>query len=211
MAFCNSCGASLESGAKFCPKCGGSQPGTAATPVAATPAAAVSPQSSSALKIILIVVAVIAGLGIVGVGTASFVVWRIAHHTQIQNRDGNVRVQSPLGTVESTNDPARVAQDLGIELYPGAHVLKENAANINVAGMHTVAAEFESDDPAEKVFAFYQSKFPHAKVTTTDQNHYAIVSAGRDLITISITAQGDKTLIHVAKVSGKGVAGGSND
>ena len=33
MAFCNSCGATLDSGAKFCNKCGTTQPGAAAPSV----------------------------------------------------------------------------------------------------------------------------------------------------------------------------------
>lgn len=211
MAFCNSCGATLESGARFCPKCGRSQPATAAASVAAAPTPAASPQGTSGVKIILIVVAVIVGLGILGVGTIAIVGWRIARHTHIQSRDGNVRVQSPFGTVESTNDPARAAQDLGIDLYPNARVLKENAANISVAGMNTVAAEFESDDPVEKVAAFYKAKFPNANVSVSDQNHYTIVSTEGNLITIDIEPQGDKTHIHVAKVGGKGTTGGDNN
>jgi len=87
MAFCNSCGERLEGGARFCAKCGAAQPAGAATPVAAAPAApapapAAQPQSSNALKIILIIVAVFVGLGILGVGTAAFIGWRIAHHTR---------------------------------------------------------------------------------------------------------------------------------
>ena len=59
MAFCNACGATVEPGAKFCPKCGAAVPAAA---VAST--APATPAQSNALKIILIVVAVIIGLGI---------------------------------------------------------------------------------------------------------------------------------------------------
>ncbi len=100
MAFCNSCGATLDTGAKFCNKCGTTQPGAAAasgTPVL-TPA---SPQkSSSALKIILMVVAVIVVLGILGIGAVSFIGYRIAKRSRIHNENGNVRVETPFGTVE---------------------------------------------------------------------------------------------------------------
>ena len=69
MAFCNSCGATLDSGAKFCNKCGTTQPGAAAasvTPAGTAPAS--TQKSGSALKIILIVVAVIVVLGILAIG-----------------------------------------------------------------------------------------------------------------------------------------------
>jgi hypothetical protein len=207
MAFCNSCGATLAAGARFCPKCGGAVPvGAAAIPVTAPPSPAASPQGSSALKIILIVVAVIVVLGILGIGTLAFIVRRIAHRSHIENRDGNVRVETPFGSVQSTNNPDEASRNLGIDLYPGARVLKGNTATIG--GMHTVEAEFESDDPAEKVSAFYSSKFPNANVTTKDQNRYTIVSTDKkNLITIHIEPEDGKTRIRIANVSGKNLTG----
>jgi len=213
MAFCNSCGASLESGSKFCAKCGASQPLSGTVPVAAPSTPAAPPQGGSAVKVILIVVAVIVALGIVGIGTLSFVAWRVARHTRIEEKNGNVRVESPFGTVvESTTNPDDAAKNLGIDLYPGARLLKGNAANVSVAGMHTVAAEFESDDSVDKVAAFYQSKYPHANVSVKDTDHTTIVSTdNKNLVTISIEAQEGKTRIKVANVSGKGMTGGSSD
>jgi len=216
MAFCNSCGERLEGGARFCAKCGAAQPAGAATPVAAAPAApapapAVQPQSSNALKIILIIVAVFVGLGILGVGTAAFIGWRIAHHTRITNKDGNVRVESPFGTVESSNNADDAARNLGVDIYPGATMRKGNAANITIAGMHTVSAEFETTDSAEKVADFYKSKFPDANMTMADQGRTTIVSNDKkNLITINIEPSDDKTVIHIANVSGKGLSGKSN-
>jgi hypothetical protein len=205
MAFCNSCGATLEVGARFCPKCGAAIPLAAAIP-AAVPT---SPQGSSAVKIILIVVAVIFVLGILGIGTLTFVVRRIAHHHRIDNNDGNVRVETPFGAVQSTNNPDEASRNLGIDLYPGARVLTGNSATIG--GMHTVEAEFESDDSAEKVMAFYTSKLPSANVTTKDQNHYTIVSTDKkNLITINIQPQGSKTRIAIANVRGKNLTGDSS-
>jgi hypothetical protein len=206
MAFCNSCGTTLAAGARFCPKCGGAVPLAAA---AAPPAApAVSSQASSAVKVILIVVAVIVVLGILGIGTLAFIVRRIAHRSHIENRDGNVRVETPFGTVQSTNNPDEAARNLGIDLYPGARVLKGNTATIG--GMHTVEAEFESDDSAEKIMAFYSSKFPNAnvKTKTKDQNRYTIVSTDKkNLITINIEPEEGKTRIRIVNVSGKNVTG----
>ena len=91
MAFCNACGATVEPGAKFCPKCGAAVPAAA---VAST--APATPAQSNALKVILIVVAVVVGLCILGVGTATFIGWRIARHTRVENNGGKVRVESQL-------------------------------------------------------------------------------------------------------------------
>src|ERR1700730_4787411 len=203
MAFCNSCGATLEAGARFCPKCGATAPmvvpATVPPPVAA-------PSQGSALKIILIVVAVIFVLGVLGMGTLVFVVRRAAQNSHVRNKDGNVRVETPFGTVQSTNNPDEASRNLGIDLYPGARVLKGNTASIG--GMHTVEAEFESDDWAEKVMGFYSSKLPNANVTTKDRDHYAIVSTdNNNLITIKIEPEDGKTRIKIANVTGKNMTG----
>jgi flagellar basal body-associated protein FliL len=178
----------------------------AAIPATVPSAPAASPQGSGALKIILIVVAVIVALGILGIGTLTFVVRRIARNSHIEKRDGNVRVETPFGTVQSTNNPDEASRNLGIDLYPGARVLKGNTATIG--GMHTVEAEFESDDSAEKVMAFYASKYPNANVTTKEQNRYTIVSTDKkNLITIKIEPEDGKTRITIANVSGRNVTG----
>src|SRR5690242_14912540 len=126
MAFCNACGATLDGGAKFCTKCGATQPvgkaasaGLSSAPPVAAPMAS-APRSNSGLKIILIVVAVIVGLGILGVAAVSFIGYRIATHSRVRNQDGNVRVETPFGTVQSSTDPDEAARNLGIDLYPGA-------------------------------------------------------------------------------------------
>jgi len=209
MAFCNSCGATLEPGAKFCPKCGTPVPLPAAVPTT-IPAPPTSSQGSSALKIILIVVAVIFVLGVLGIGMLVFVVRRVAQHSHVQNTDGNVRVETPFGAVQSTNNPDEAARNLGVDLYPGARVLKGNTAAIG--GMHTVEAEFESDDSAEKVMAFYSAKFPNARVSTKDQDHYAIVSNdNNNLVTIKIEPEDGKTRIKIANVTGKNIGSSSSN
>lgn len=211
MAFCNSCGQMLAAGAKFCAKCGAAQPGSPApaapSALVSAPAPAVQPQSGSGVKIVLIIVAVVMALGILGAGTAAFVAWRVARHLHVEEKNGNVRVESPFGTVETSTNPADVARDLGIEIYPGARVLKSGAANVRIGGMHTVAADFESDDPTDKVADFYKSKFPNANVTVAEEDHFTIVSTDKtSLITVSIEPRDNKTLIHVANVSGKGIS-----
>ena len=212
MAFCNSCGATLDAGAKFCNKCGTTQPTAApssSTPVTMTSAA---PKSNSALKIILIVVAVIVGLGILGVGVASFVAYRIATHTRVHNRDGNVRVETPFGTVQTSTDPNEAARDLGIDVYPGAQVVKGSSSNMNMGNMHTASAEFESSDPVSSVAEFYKSKLPGANVISSASDHYSIISTDKkNMLTINIEPRDGKTRIQIARVSGKLADGNDSD
>ncbi|MBZ5651105.1 MAG: zinc ribbon domain-containing protein [Acidobacteriia bacterium] len=212
MAFCNSCGATLDTGAKFCNKCGTTQPGAAAasvTPVL-TPA---SPQkSSSALKIILIVVAAIIVLGILGIGAVSFIGYRIAKRSRIHNENGNVRVETPFGTMDTSTDPDEAARNLGIDLYPGAEVVKGTTSNMTMGAMHTATADFETGDPVSAVSEFYKSRLPNANVVSTSGDRYAIISTDKkNMLTINIEPKDGKTRIHIARVSGKMMNGGDSD
>jgi hypothetical protein len=210
MAFCNSCGANLDAGAKFCSKCG--------TVISGGPVATgypqmlpAQPQSNSALKIILIAAGVAIVLGILGTVAATFVGIHIARNTKVEQSDGKVKVRGPFGTVETMKDPAEAAKELGIDVYPGARALQEGATSVNIGGSHTVAANFESDDPPEKVAEFYRSKFPNAKYSASDGKNYSIVSKeAKNVVTIHIEPEGDKTIIRIATVNGNAVVLGND-
>ena len=214
MAFCNSCGATLDGGARFCTKCGTTQPGraAAATPVftPARPLPAAPQKSGGALKIILIVVAVIVVLGILAVGAISFFAYRIAQRSRVHNENGNVRVETPFGSVNTSTDPDDAARNLGVDLYPGAEVVKGTTSNMTMGNMHTAAADFETSDPVSTVAEFYKSKLPNANVVSSTGDHYAIISTDKkNMLTINIEPKDGKTRIHIARVSGKMVGGDS--
>lgn len=207
MAFCNSCGAVLTPGTKFCNKCGG----VVAAPGPATPSLTPAPVppppstgSSSPLKIVLIVVAVFVVLGILGLATVGIIGYRVAKGSRVTQDGDHVKVESPFGTIETSKDPDQTAKDLGIDLYPGAQVQKNGAASVSFGSMHTVAANFESSDPVDKVCDFYKSRFPGAKVTTSDQNHCTIISSDRqNTVTINVQARGDASKFQITNVSKK--------
>ena len=177
----------------------------------AAPAAPAAPQSSSALKIILIVVGVLVVLFIAGAATTAFIGWRIARSSHVRENNGNVKVETPFGTVESTTNADEAARNLGVDVYPGATAKKSGAASMTIGGLHTVAAEFETSDSPDKVADFYKSKFPNANLVSAEGDHYSIVSTDKkNMITISIEPQDGKTRIHIANVSGKPAGDSSN-
>ena len=206
MAFCNSCGATLAEGTKFCSKCGSAITGNPAV-VSPPPAAAVSPASggsSSALKIVLIIVGVIVLIGILGIASISFFAYRIARHSRVSQHGDNVKVETPFGTVESSKDPEQAAKDLGIDIYPGAEVQKNGASSATFGNIHTVTAFFESGDSVNKICDFYKSRFPGANVTTSDQNRCTIVSsAPPNMLTINVEARGEGSRFQVTSVNKK--------
>lgn len=206
MAFCNSCGANIESGAKFCAKCGAvitGGPAVAPATISTAPA-----QSSNTVKIVLIVVLGIVGLGILGSVAATLIGLRVARHTHVSGDGKHVKVDTPMGTVESSENAEDAVKNIGVGLYPGAQVMQNDAANVNLPGMRTVAVNLETDDPPEKVADFYRSQLPHANVNVSDDKHYTIVSTrDKNLITVNIGPEDGKTVINIATVSGKAAAG----
>ena len=205
MAFCNSCGATLNPGTKFCSKCGAA---ASAVPTAPSPTSMAPPAAptggSSALKVILIVVAVIVGIGILVIATIGIIGYRIASRSHVSQNGDHVKVETPFGSVETSKDPDQAAKDLGVDIYPGAEVQRNGASSASFGGIHTSTAVFQSNDPPDKICSFYKSRFPGAMVTSSEQNHCNIVSNNqRNMITINIAANGDITKLQITNVSKK--------
>ncbi len=220
MAFCNSCGANIVPGTRFCNKCGAAILASTAAPAAAPPvvagsappATAVPPSGGGALKAILIVVGVIVLVGILAVASLGFFAWRVARHTRVRQNGDNVRVETPFGTVQTTNDPQAAARDLGVDLYPGAQALKEGATSATFGTVHTASLNFETSDSVDKVCSFYKPKFPNAMVMTTEANQCTIVSNDqKNMITITVKGESDKTRIVITNVSKSGAANSSSN
>lgn len=162
MPFCTSCSAAMEPTAQVCPSCGKAVGGTG--PAAAT--SAPPPQKSSALKVILLLLGGFLLLGMLVVGAAAMFIFRMARDTRVEQTSGGAKVETPFGTVETTNeDGVAIAQKMGVEVYPGARPLP-GSASVNVGGMRTATAMFESDDPPEKIEEFYRKQFPRATLNS---------------------------------------------
>ena len=207
MAFCNSCGAAQTDGTKFCNKCGAATAAPTAPVMTTPPPAPPAPPTtggSSALKIILIVIAVVVCLGILGIATVGIIGYHIAKSSHITQEGDHVKAETPFGSFESSKDPEQTAKDLGVDVYPGARVLKNGSASVSFGNMHTVAANFESSDSFDKVCSFYKSKFPNYTVNTSDQNHCTIVSTDqKNMLTINLPARGDSSQFQITSVSKK--------
>jgi hypothetical protein len=221
MAFCNSCGAILVPGTRFCSKCGAtiiaSSPaapsaspaatGAVVSPPAATPIPA-QPSGGGALKAILIVVAVIVVVGFIFIAAAGFAAWHFAHRTHIRQEGDNVKVETPFGTVESTKDPDEAARAVGVDLYPGAQILKEGANTATIGTVHTATIKSETSDSLDKVSSFYKARFPSATVATCDAEQCTIVSnEAKNVTTINLRTSGDKTTILISNVTHRTDAG----
>jgi|ERR1700751_5306219 hypothetical protein len=204
MAFCNSCGAQLAEGTKFCGKCGAGITGAPATPQAIAPGPPPSTGSSSALKIVLVIVGVIVLIGVLGVATIGIIGYRIAKSARVSQKGDNVKVETPFGNVETSSDPEQTAKELGVEIYPGAEVQKTGTASVTFGSLHTVTANFESSDSVDKICDFYRSKFPNATVQSSDQTHCTLVSGEKgNSTTITVQSSGDGSKFTIVALTKK--------
>jgi hypothetical protein len=205
MAFCNSCGAPLNEGTKFCNKCGAAAsgaPAAIAQPIAPGPPA--SKGGSSALKIILIVVGVFVLIGVLGMVTCGIVIHRAIKSAKVSQKGDNVKVETPFGNMETSTDPDKTAEELGVEIYPGAQVQKAGTASVTFGSLHTVTANFESSDSVDKICDFYRQKFPSAQVASSDQTHCSIVSGDKgNSTTISVQSSGDGSRFTIVTMTKK--------
>jgi hypothetical protein len=178
----------------------------------------------NAVKIILIVVAVLVGLGILGTAAMTYVGYRIAKGSHVsqdgknvtvetpfgkvkteQDAEGkNVRVETPYGTVETNQDPNEVARRLGVDMYPGAKMKEGGTVTGAMGGGGTsVTATLETDDSVEKVADFYKSRFPNAHMSQTGHDQFSLVAGDQSRMTM-INAVGveGKTQISIQVVRG---------
>jgi hypothetical protein len=88
----------------------------------------------------------------------------VTTHDKGDGKKDDVDIRTPFGSLsvkEGNND----VKDTGMTLYPGARAKKDSdddkhSANVNISsslfGLKVVAMKFESDDPSDKVLAFYR-------------------------------------------------------
>ncbi|HEX9201066.1 MAG TPA: zinc ribbon domain-containing protein [Acidobacteriaceae bacterium] len=217
--FCSKCGTSLPPGAASCPSCGtpagagammtdaphASAPPPAAAypqasaggppPVAGYPAPGPYPAKSSggALKIILIVVAVVVGLGLVGAGVAGYAVWRVAHSVHVENNGGGVTLTAPGGATISTGDSTATEAEMGVPVYPGAE-REKGGMSVSSASASMVMAHFTTSDSVSQVTDFYKGKMGDNPVVVSNGNGTVLSSGekGEDSLTVTVgTGNGD--------------------
>jgi hypothetical protein len=79
--------------------------------------------------------------------------------------DKQVDIRTPMGGIHVSK--GATAEDVGVAVYPGAHLKEKDAdgdksANVNISGfgfgLKVVALEYESNDPPEKVIAYYKDQ-----------------------------------------------------
>ncbi|MGA2850231.1 MAG: zinc ribbon domain-containing protein [Terracidiphilus sp.] len=177
--YCGKCGAEVPSDKQFCANCGTPLAAAAVPPAYAPPTyapvptsvpppgypqqsypGAVAPppaKSGGALKIILIVVAVVVGLGILGVGAVGFTVWRVAHAIHASGSGSDFSVDTPGGKITANSTEHYSASDLGTDIYPGAQPGK-GSMRMSLPTGSVITAIYTTTDSKDQVVSFYKSR-----------------------------------------------------
>jgi hypothetical protein len=200
-SFCTKCGSELSPGVQFCKSCG-----TPVTP--AQPAAAPGNSGTSALKIVLIILAVFIGLGILGAGTFGFFVWRVAHAVHVSGSGSDVTVHTPGGMLTANTSETFSASDLGTDIYPGAAAGK-GSMRMSMPTGSMVSAVYVTGDSKDQVLAFYKTRFgSDASVFDSSDGTVLTVNKGQqESVVVTITKGSSeyagKTEIHIVHSTSK--------
>ncbi|MGD0939611.1 MAG: hypothetical protein ABR905_07845 [Terracidiphilus sp.] len=164
-SYCAKCGSALSPNELICKSCGATAAPTDAVAVAIPPTAASDKSGSSTIKIILIIVAIVVGLGILGLGAIGFIGYRMVKNTHV-DPSGKVTMNTPAGAISMTPDENINASELGVDVYPGAQPTHKGM-RMSMPNASGVQLEFLTSDTPEQVLAFYKSKMGSAAVVVS--------------------------------------------
>lgn len=200
--FCSKCGAVLSTDMQFCAACGAPAGAVAAIPSAVQPAAPPPQSSGSALKVILIVLAIVVGLGIMAAGAFGFFVWRVAHSMHVTGNGSEVTLNTPQGKISTGQAENFTALDLGTDIYPGAQPGK-GSMRMSLPTGSMVSAVYLTSDSKDKVVAFYKNRFGSNAATfdTASGSVLTLNKSPQESVVVSISAASSenngKTRIHI--------------
>ena len=102
---------------------------------------------------------------ILAVGALVFLAGCTIHEDRTASGEKKVDISTPFGNIKVNTDVD--VKDTGLPVYPGAQRIEKlendrDAANVDISvagvGLKVVAIKYRSDDPPDKVLAFYRPK-----------------------------------------------------
>ncbi|HUX66565.1 MAG TPA: zinc ribbon domain-containing protein [Terriglobales bacterium] len=189
MANCAQCGAEAADAAQFCPSCGLRLP----RPAQPEAEEAAGPRWRRGRRVVVGFLATVVVLAAVFIVT---VVYLIRHTTIVTSSKGGSRVEAPFGVVTTSNDPAKLAKSLAIDVYPGA--VGERSAQADLVTNNMVSLQFRSQDAPRRVISFYHVRYPDATFRALPGGGYSLVQLnGLDTLTIQATPDKGATLLTI--------------
>lgn len=198
--ICTKCGAALLPGNPVCPACGAPVIAVASyAPV--QPMAAPAQAGNSAVKIILIVVAIFVGLGMLAVLGFGLIAWRVSRAVHVSN-DGQVTLNTSAGSFSANSSKTYTAAELGTDVYPGATGGK-GGLKMDLPTGSMVTGIFVTSDSKDKVVDFYKGKLG-SEASVMDSDNSAVISLAKgqqESVIVTVTgnssSDGGKTRISI--------------
>jgi hypothetical protein len=195
-SFCAKCGSAISANEQFCTSCGAEAAAKGAAPdqpTVAQPATAPVSSGSSTVKIILIIVAVIVGLGILGLGAIGYVGWRVSRAIHVDGPNGQMTLQTPEGKVNLNSSETFTASELGTDPYPGAQSTR-GGMKMNLPGGSMVMGSFLTSDSKQQVIDFYKGKFGSGAATmdTADGAIITLPKSKQESVMVTITSNSSR-------------------
>jgi outer membrane murein-binding lipoprotein Lpp len=153
------------------------QPAAVYAPVAAYPAAQSAKSSGGALKIILIIIAVVVGLGLLAGGVVMYGVYKVAHVATTDSK-GNTTIAALGANISAGKDVSVSAADLGVPIYPGAQS-GQGGMHMTLPTMSMVSAVYTTSDPMSSVVAFYKGKLGENE-SDMETSQGSVMSSGKE-------------------------------
>jgi hypothetical protein len=132
-------------------------------------------------------------------------------HMQVVEKGSGKRVSinTPVGSIDVRHEVNE--NNLGLPIYPGATQVKDNdSATVDLgfggeAGVHILAAKFETSDPLESVKAFYKTRLGSEVSKFTDHGSdgkttFEIKDKDLEKV-VALESAGRKTLIKLVRIS----------
>ena len=193
--FCAKCGAALSANEQFCKSCGaaaatGGAVAAPAQPITGQPTAAPAQSGGSAVKVILIIVAIVVGLGILGLGAVGFTAWRISRAIRVNGHGGQVTLQTAEGKVNLNASENYSATELGTDPYPGAQSTR-GGMKMDLPTGSMVTGVYLTSDSKDHVVDYYKGKFGStlAVFDTADAAILTFAISKQESVMVTITAK----------------------
>ena len=175
------------------------------------PAAPQPPRSGNIVAIALLVLALIVLVSGIAVWTGLKFLSNNLHMQVVEKGGGKneVSINTPVGSIDVRHEVNE--NKLGLPIYPGAIQVKDNdSATVDLgfggeAGVHILAAKFETSDSLESVKAFYKAQLGSEVSKFTDHGSdgkttFEIKTKGLEKV-VALESAGRKTLIKLVRVS----------
>lgn len=156
----------------------------------AQPFAAPANSRGGAVKIIVIIVAIVVGLGLVGLGVAGYTVWRVSRAFHVNSHGDQMTLQTPGGKFTANTTETYTAAELGTDIYPGAQSVK-GGMRMDMPDGSMVTGVFITPDSKDQVVNFYKAKMG-SKASTFDTSDGAVLTlpiGDKESVMVTVTAK----------------------